>query len=65
MKECIEFSWDEQTGQSYFVYENDYTGEITSFLRYQPMKKPEVTQELRDRYFANLKFWLDTQPLYD
>jgi hypothetical protein len=61
----IEFFWDERSGIAYYLYENPATGELTSEQALMPLQKPEVDDDLRASYFATLKFWLDTQPLYD
>lgn len=65
VRDCIEFFWDERTETAEFIYENDRTGELTSKTVHLPLAKPEVTEELKFGYFANLAFWLRTQPLYD
>lgn len=63
--ELIEFDWNEQTGESLFTFENDRTGELVTKTKHQPLAKPFVTEELKQEYFKNLRFWLTTQPLYD
>jgi hypothetical protein len=65
MRDCVEFFWDEQTGLAHYTFENDQTGEQVTHTRPQPLDKPVATEELRASYFANLKFWLTTQPLHD
>ncbi len=63
--DLIEFEWDEFTGSSHFVYENNYTGEIRERTAYQPLAKPVVTEQTKLDYFTNLVFWINTQPPED
>jgi hypothetical protein len=64
-KDLIEYFWDERESTAFFTYEDDRTGEITQVDKHRAMKTPVVTEETRASYFANLQFWLQTQPLYD
>lgn len=60
--EVIEYDWNEQTGVSTFTHENLRTGELSQTTAHHPLLKPEVTEETQQSYFANLVFWLKTQP---
>lgn len=64
-RELIEYFWDEQESVSHFVYEDDRTGELEEYSKISMLETPEVTEDLKANYFANLQFWLKTQPLYD
>lgn len=64
-EELVEYFWDEQEATSYYTYENDRTGELTTVSKLQPLATQEVTEETKASYFANLRFWLQTQPMYD
>ena len=65
MRELVEYFWDERTGIADYLYEDERTGELSASQKHQPMAKPEVTEELRASYFESLKYYLQTQPLYD
>lgn len=65
MRQLIEYFWDERDQHSYYLYEDERTGELAEERKHHPRKKPEATDELRAEYFAGLKFYLETQPLYD
>lgn len=64
-QELVEFYWDERSGIAEYLWENQRTGELNSYQRSQPHPKPEITDDLRAKYFADLLFWLNTQPMYD
>jgi hypothetical protein len=53
----VEYSWDEQTQIGAFVYEEP----VALAQKYQPLHKPEVTDELKLSYYADLLHWIRTQ----
>lgn len=69
-QDLVEYFWDERSGVAEFIYEDDQTGELSLQQIFQPLVKPALEEDAvyeatRNGYFANLQFWLDTQPLYD
>lgn len=69
MIDVIDYYWDDQTETATFVYEDDSkqlaTLENLTWERswHQPLKAPELSEpELRAKYFAELQYWLETQP---
>lgn len=61
-QELVEYFWDETTQVGDFVYETDDPEEPTiRGTKFQPLEKPEATEELKLSYYADLLHWIRTQ----